>query len=262
VITPRLRMFAGPNGSGKSTLLKAVFDRVSKQHFGVIINPDEIEKNMKKDLYIDLTIFQVNTREETFFTFLRNSTLLQNQQLDCFVSHIKFSSNIIHLSQEHLNSYFASVFASFIREELISKRISFSFETVMSSDDKVKLLKKAQDNGYRTYLYYIATESSEINIGRVENRVRQGGHNVSKEKIISRYTRSLNNLKEAIKYSNRAYIFDNSSSDTKHSWIAEIDRSKSSINVLVDSIPNWFYEHFYKFIVNTQVPRTTEFTGS
>jgi len=48
----RLRMFAGPNGSGKSTLNSDI----SKELLGVYINPDEIEKEIKKFDFLDMTI--------------------------------------------------------------------------------------------------------------------------------------------------------------------------------------------------------------
>lgn len=72
--------------------------------------------------------------------------------------------------------------------------MTFTFETVMSSRDKVDLLCKAQQLGYRTYLYYVATEDPIINISRVKARVRRGGHWVPEDKIVSRYSASLDLL--------------------------------------------------------------------
>jgi predicted ABC-type ATPase len=34
----------------------------------------------------------------------------------------------------------------------------------MSSPDKVAFLQKAQQVGYRTYLYFVATEDADINV--------------------------------------------------------------------------------------------------
>jgi predicted ABC-type ATPase len=45
----------------------------------------------------------------------------------------------------------------------------------MSSPDKVALLEKSRLLGYRTYLYFIATEDPQINIARVKSRVHLGG---------------------------------------------------------------------------------------
>ena len=40
----------------------------------------------------------------------------------------------------------------------------------MSAKDKVELLREAQSRGFRTYLYFIATEDPDSNIQRVKNR--------------------------------------------------------------------------------------------
>lgn len=62
---------------------------------------------------------------------------------------------------------------------------------VMSSPDKVDLMKKAQLLGCRTYLYFIATDDPAINVARVKARVNLGGHGVPEDKIICRYPQSL-----------------------------------------------------------------------
>ena len=63
-----------------------------------------------------------------------------------------------------VNSYFASVAGDFLRQKLLAQKISFTFETVMSHPSKVELLAEAQRAGYRTYLYFVATEDPAINI--------------------------------------------------------------------------------------------------
>ena len=107
----------------------------------------------------------------------------------------------------------------------------------MSSPDKVAFLRQAQARGYRTYLYYVATEDPAINISRVENRVRQGGHAVPKDKIIERYYRSLDLLFDAIRYTNRAYLFDNS----RHGqiWLAEVTDG-IELEMKSTTMPVWF----------------------
>ena len=72
------------------------------------------------------------------------------------------------------------------------------------------MLREAKSFGFRTYLYYVATEDPEINISRVALRVAQGGHDVPKAKIISRYHRSLGLVRDAIRHTDRAYFFDTS----------------------------------------------------
>jgi predicted ABC-type ATPase len=83
----------------------------------------------------------------------------------------------------------------------------------------------------------VATEDPAINISRVENRVRAGGHDVPADKITARYHRSLGLLLEAIKHTDRAYIFDNSSAEAE--WVAEIADAER-LEIKTDRVPAWF----------------------
>jgi predicted ABC-type ATPase len=67
------------------------------------------------------------------------------------------------------------VLADAIRRALLAQGSTFTFETVMSSRDKIDFMREAQALGYRTYLYFVATDDPEINISRVQLRVSQGG---------------------------------------------------------------------------------------
>ncbi|MEI7912909.1 MAG: zeta toxin family protein, partial [Verrucomicrobiota bacterium] len=138
-----------------------------------------------------------------------------------------------------INAYFASVAADFLRQKLLENRVSFSFETVMSSPDKVVLLEKSQRLGYRTYLYFIATDDPTINVARVKSRVHLGGHDVPEDKIVSRYTRSLDLLLDAVRHTNRAFVFDNSRDGSDHLWVAEITDG-TDLEMKCDPMPAWF----------------------
>ena len=109
--------------------------------------------------------------------------------------------------------------------------------TVMSSPDKVAFLQKAQQAGYRTYLYFVATEDADINVSRVKYRVQVGGHPVAEDKIRSRYVRSLELLPQAVAHADRAYIFDNSGAERV--WVAEVTDGLE-IEMKTDEMPAWF----------------------
>lgn len=49
-----------------------------------------------------------------------------------------------------------------------------------------------------------------INVFRVESRTRMGGHDVPKDKIISRYDRALRLVKDVVEVSDICHIYDNS----------------------------------------------------
>ncbi|WP_310429732.1 zeta toxin family protein [Chamaesiphon sp. VAR_48_metabat_135_sub] len=230
---PRLRMFAGPNGSGKSTI-KSV---IRSELLGIYINPDEIEKDIRNGDFLDLQAFGVRTTAAEILAFFQNSTLLAKADLLEEAEYLSFNDDKLSFHNVIVNSYFASVAADFIRHKLLETGTSFTFETVMSSPDKIAFLQKAQRRGYRTYLYYVATEDPIINILRVQRRVSLGGHPVPEDKIVARYTRSLDLLVDAIRHTNRAYIFDNSTH--QQIWTAEITDGEF-LEMKTDRMPAWF----------------------
>lgn len=230
---PRLRMFAGPNGSGKSTLKSMI----QKELLGVYINPDDLEKEIRERGFLDFANYHVITTKQEIFSFFGNSTLLEKNDYLEDVRFLRFNENKLSFHDVMINAYFASVAADFIRQKLMESSKSFTFETVMSFPDKIDLLQKAQLKGYRTYLYYVATDNPEINVSRVKHRVSLGGHPVPEEKIASRYKRSLELLNQAVKATNRAYIFDNSTHE--HIWLAEITNGHS-LEMKTNQMPLWF----------------------
>ena len=136
-----------------------------------------------------------------------------------------------------VNSYLASVTADLVRRSLLAARASFTFETVMSSPDKVAFLGEAQDAGYRAYLYDVSADDPAINVSRVEAWVAEGGHDVPTDKIISRYGRSMGLLLDALERTDRAYLFDNSG--TGAVWLADVTGG-TEIVVRVPGVPEWF----------------------
>jgi predicted ABC-type ATPase len=66
------------------------------------------------------------------------------------------------------------------------------------------------DRGFEVVLIYIGTESVEINLARIANRVLGGGHNVPELDGRRRYLRSLQNLPTAAGIADRVLLFDNS----------------------------------------------------
>lgn len=248
ITTPRLRMFAGPNGSGKSTL-KSV---ISPNLLGVYVNPDDIEKEIREYGFLDLTIYDIETTENEILSYFQASTLLKKADLLNEANKLKFTDKKLSFVYVDVNAYFASVASDFIRKKLLQTKKSFSFETVMSFEDKIELLKQAQQQGFRTYLYYIATEDPIINISRVRYRYRKGGHDVPEDKIVSRYHRSLALLHNALAYCNRAYFFDNSGMGAI--WLAEMNDDKK-IWLKTPIMPQWFEGSILAYLDDKQIKK-------
>jgi predicted ABC-type ATPase len=78
--------------------------------------------------------------------------------------------------------------------ELAEERADFGFETTLSGRTYVKLLGDMKASGYRVVLFFLWLPSAEMAVARVENRVRQGGHNVPAEDVRRRYGTGVRNL--------------------------------------------------------------------
>ena len=98
------------------------------------------------------------------------------------------------------------------RNDCINEGKNFTFETVMSTPRNIELLRKAKEQGYEIHSVYVMTAAPEINIKRVAHRVSDGGHDVPKDKIVSRYYRSLELLSELVNLSEQCIVMDNTRS--------------------------------------------------
>lgn len=229
-----MRVFAGPNGSGKST----VKDVLPPEWLGVYLNADDLEKSLRNHGVLDPSHYRVPISRQEALDHLRDSALIRRSGLTDSLDSIRSTAaGQLDFSGIGINSYLASAIIELVRWKLLQTGISFTFETVMSSPDKVAFLETARAGGYRTYLYYIATEDPDINVSRVSSRVQEGGHDVPVDRIVSRYHRSLDLLFDAIRQSDRAYVFDNSGEN--RTWVAEIEGGKS-IEIKTKAVPAWF----------------------
>ena len=80
-----------------------------------------------------------------------------------------------------------------------------------------------------------------LNPDEIEKGVKLNGHDVDPDRVAKRYYRSLDQLLPAIRFTNRAYIFDNSTdnADHAHTWLAEITDGRR-LELKTDQIPAWF----------------------
>ncbi|HRG90493.1 MAG TPA: zeta toxin family protein [Chitinophagales bacterium] len=205
---PRFRLFAGPNGSGKSSLFQHLRNK-GIIHTELYVSADRIEAALKKDFDFNFNAYRVKVSEEEFKQHIFNSGLfkkLGRQDLN----FISLQSGVLRVISTEINSYVASFVASYLVERLFESKQSFCFETVMSHQSKIEMLKLAKLKGYKTYLYFVFTENSTLNELRVKLRVAQGGHNVDPQKIRDRFIRSFTLLKSALQQSSEAFLINNS----------------------------------------------------
>ncbi len=64
---------------------------------------------------------------------------------------------------------------------------NFAFETTLASKTHLKFIQKAQKQGYRVTILFFWLFLPELAVSRVEQRVREGGHNIPENVIGRRY---------------------------------------------------------------------------
>ncbi|MDE7138271.1 MAG: zeta toxin family protein [Ruminococcus sp.] len=132
-----------------------------------------------------------------------------------------------------------------MRYNSIKKKQDFTFETVLSSHYKMDILKKAKENGYFIKCIFILTIDPSVNIARVKARVASGGHDVDKEKIISRYYKSLKNIKELMEICDIMHVYDN----TTEAPVRIIRKHKDDVSIFPNEL--WSEEKIITLLNNT-----------
>ena len=110
----------------------------------------------------------------------------------------------------YCNDLEAAQIAERMREELLARSQSFTFETVMSTDRNLKLLQRAKRQGYFIRCIYVLTFDVNINVARVRSRAASGGHDVPEEKIRSRYDKALALIPALTDTCDVMHMYDNS----------------------------------------------------
>ena len=128
-----------------------------------------------------------------------------------------------------------------IRAQYIKAGQSFVTETVFSHESKNQLVKDAQQAGFEVVLNHIHVYPAELACKRVRDRVGSGGHDVRKDTILSRYSRTVTHIQEASKVADVTYVWDNSRqschSGIIYRLVMTLDQGK--VTQLADPIPDW-----------------------
>lgn len=92
----------------------------------------------------------------------------------------------------------------------VSAYQTIGVETVLSTGKYRALVSEARSRQFEIRLIYVVLKSAALNVERVALRVRSGGHDVPRDKIIERRERSLAQLPWFFAHADQAWIFDNS----------------------------------------------------
>ena len=112
---------------------------------------------------------------------------------------------------------------------------SLSMETTLTGHTAVQRLRRAKDAGYDVSLIFVALDNQELNVGRVAERVRSGGHHIPPELTRKRVAISIGNLPAALAIADQAIVLDNSGKS--HRPVMEIMDQR--VTFLADKLPTW-----------------------
>ena len=248
----RLRVFAGPNGSGKSTVIEYVQSiKVNGRpiDFGYYINADDIARQLRNGAF-RFNQYNLTIKPREFSTVSAASGLINDEfTKEEFTESFSFRNNIIRLKNKSADERIAQIIADFVRKKLLELKKKFSFETVFSHSSKLEVMRQAVAAGYKVYLYFVSTESPEINKFRVQARKIKNGHDVPEDKIVSRYYRSLDLLYDACQLAYQAFFFDNSVEGQSSVMFAHFkfqNGKKKWDKIDKKQVPAWFRKYYSK----------------
>ena len=142
----------------------------------------------------------------------------------------------------------AAKFVDKKRYDSIEAKSDLTFETVLSSEYKMDILRKSKAEGYFIKCVFVLTADPELNVARVESRVMQGGHDVDREKVKTRFYKSLANIKELMSLCDILHVYDNT--DTPYRIIR---KHKDSITIFPNEY--WDEEDIIALITGTYSQR-------
>lgn len=156
----------------------------------------------------------------------------------------EIEKSLVDIIQDKLSrSQLAQKISKDQRDKWLIDGISHSYESVMSHHSHLDFIRKANQLGFKTYLYYVCISDPDINSERVDERVISGGHPVPKDKILSRYRRSLEQLFDMASLCRRTYFFDNTDKLTPFAEINMNGYLDIKEKLYYEVEPHWFREH-------------------
>jgi predicted ABC-type ATPase len=120
-------------------------------------------------------------------------------------------------------------------DKLLAAHQSFLVETTLSGNTYLRMMSRANAAGYLVRLIYVGTDDVSINLQRVHQRVKNGGHDVPEEDQLRRYPRSLANFEKAFALADEALVFDNS---TRRGHVRVAEKSKNGVTIF-GTLPKW-----------------------
>jgi len=149
---------------------------------------------------------------------------------DAFLSEspLPFLNADLFAAETGIDSLEAAKILDATRDRMIEDKLGFITETVFSDPHgaKLQMLRNAVVAGYDVTLIYIGVANASLSARRVDQRIATGGHDVPRDRIASRFQRSLDNLAAAITVVPSVKLYDNSSIEHPYRHLATFTNGK------------------------------------
>lgn len=122
-------------------------------------------------------------------------------------------------------------------EDALSKGVSFTQETTLSGYRTERTARKAREAGYSVRLYYVGLNTAAESLERIQNRVRRGGHDISREDVLRRFAGRWEAVEKVLPYCDTADFYDN---DNGFMLVAEYRNGE--LLLVGENSPLWILE--------------------
>jgi predicted ABC-type ATPase len=120
------------------------------------------------------------------------------------------AAHLQHLADPAERSRQAREWADARRVQCLAEGCSFASETVFSHTSKLDLMAAARRAGFAVVLLVVCVDDPQQLLGRVSQRVEEGGHPVPPERVLGRYPRTVRHLGVAVRRADLALMYDTS----------------------------------------------------
>lgn len=93
--------------------------------------------------------------------------------------------------------------------ECLDRGVSFTQETTLSGRKTEATAKEAKENGYYVRLFYVALDTAEESMQRIQNRVKRGGHNIQDDDVVRRFAGRWEAVRKVLPFCDEAEFYDN-----------------------------------------------------
>ena len=120
-------------------------------------------------------------------------------------------------------------------DDKLEKRETFIYETTASGRTHLRLVDQAKKKGFKVAFIFIGLSSVQLSHLRVQERVKNGGHNVPVDDIERRFPNIMKHFPDILKISDISIAFDNSKK-TPYELIFMMDERKL---LIFHNYPKW-----------------------